>query len=59
MVVDLDPTPRNTFTGFLSSLVPNPMSPVSQQQHSSIYAMRCYTSSMACLLAGGIYGLVR
>lgn len=26
---------------------------------TSVYAMRCYTSSMACLIAGGVYGLLR
>lgn len=26
---------------------------------NSVYGMRCYTSSMACLVAGGVYGLMR
>ncbi len=25
----------------------------------SVYAMRCYTSSMACLVVGGVYGVLR
>lgn len=25
----------------------------------SVHAMRCYTSSMACLVGGGLYGLLR
>lgn len=25
----------------------------------TVHAMRCYTSSMACLVGGGIYGLIR
>jgi len=26
---------------------------------TSVGAMRCYTSSMVCLMAGGVYGLLR
>ena len=26
---------------------------------TSVYAMRCYTSSLACMVAGGVYGLIR